>query len=116
MRNNYDKLLTIELLQARERLMKEAENYYSDKWLTGKRLTELYPCFTTNWLKNYGAYLPRTRVTIYDDHDNEYNSSWGYSLNRIEEMLSKGYVESKDYRFYVNEDRTVFTHRMYSGW
>lgn len=112
MRNNYDKTLAIELLNARKRLIEEAENYYSDKWLTGKGLTKLYPCFTTNWLKNYGQYLRRTRVSIWDDNENSYCSSWGYSLNHIEEMMSKGYVQCNGTRFYFNENKTEFTSKM----
>lgn len=60
-----------------------------DKWVTGKELTKLYPCFSTSWLRQNGCYLPRTRATIYDDDGNEQNSKWGYSLNRIKKLLNK---------------------------
>jgi len=85
MGKRYDRLLKAEMLSARKRLMEEVERYYSDKWVTGKELTKLYPCFSTSWLRQNGCYLPRTRATIYDDDGNEQNSKWGYSLNRIKQ-------------------------------
>lgn len=108
MRNNYDRLLKAEILNARKRLMEEAEKYYSDKWVTGKELTKLYPCFSTSWLRQNGCYLPRTRVPLYDDNENEQNSKWGYSLNRIKQYIEREYVEINYKRYYFNEDRTEF--------
>lgn len=113
MRNNYDKLLKLQMLHARERMIEEAEKYYTDKWVTGKELTKLYPCFTTSWLRQNGCFLPRTRVTLYDDNENEQNSKWGYSLNRIKEYIERGYVEVNYKRYYFNEDKTEFEVR---GW
>ena len=108
MRNNYDHLLKAQMLSARKRLMEEAEKYYSDKWITGKELTKLYPCFSTSWLRQNGCYLPRTRATLYDDEENCQNSKWGYSLNRIKQYIEKGYVEVNYKRYYFNEDKTEF--------
>ena len=107
MGKRYDRLLKAEMLSARKRLMEEVERYYSDKWVTGKELTKLYPCFSTSWLRQNGCYLPRTRATIYDD-ENEQNSKWGYSLNRINQFIERGYVEINDKRYYINEDKTEF--------
>ena len=101
-------MLMAEMLSERKRLMEDAEKYYSDKWITGKELTKLYPCFTTSWLRQNGCYLPRTRATIYDDDENEQNSKWGYSLNRINQFIERGYVEINDKRYYINEDKTEF--------
>ena len=100
-------MLKAEMIAARRELMEEAEKYYSDKWVTGKELTKLYPCFSTSWLRQNGCYLPRTRATIYDD-ENEQNSKWGYSLNRINQFIERGYVEINDKRYYINEDKTEF--------
>ena len=108
MGKRYDRMLMAEMLSERKRLMEEAEKYYSDKWITGKELTKLYPCFTTSWLRQNGCYLPRTRATIYDDDENEQNSKWGYSLNRINQFIERGYVEINDKRYYINEDKTEF--------
>ena len=101
-------MLMAEKLSERKRLMEEAEKYYSDKWVTGKELTKLYPCFTTSWLRQNGCYLPRTRATIYDDDENEQNSKCGYSLNRIKQYIERGYVEINYKRYYFNEDKTEF--------
>lgn len=101
-------MLMAEMLSERKRLMEEAEKYYSDKWVTGKELTKLYPCFTTSWLRQNGCYLPRTCATIYDDDENEQNSKWGYSLNRIKQYIERGYVEINYKRYYFNEDNTEF--------
>ena len=101
-------MLMAEMLSERKRLIEETEKYYSDKWVTGKELTKLYPCFSTSWLRQNGCYLPRTRVTLYDDNENEQNSKWGYSLNRINEYIEKGYVEVNYKRYYFNEDKTEF--------
>ena len=106
-------MLKAEIISARKRLMEEAEKYYSDKFVTGKELTKLYPCFTKSWLSSYGCHLPRTRATIYDDDENEQNSQWGYSLNRIKEYIERGYVEVNYKRYYFNEDKTEFEVR---GW
>lgn len=108
MGKRYDRMLMAEMLSERKRLMEEAEKYYSDKWITGKELTKLYPCFTTSWLRQNGCYLPRTRATIYDDDENEQNSKWGYSLNRIKQYIERGYVEINYKRYYFNEDKTEF--------
>lgn len=108
MGKRYDRMLMAEMLSERKRLMEEAEKYYSDKWVTGKELTKLYPCFTTSWLRQNGCYLPRTRATIYDDDENEQNSKWGYSLNRIKQYIERGYVEINYKRYYFNEDNTEF--------
>ncbi len=96
------------MLSARKRLMEEVESYYFDKWVTGKELTKLYPCFSTSWLRQNGCYLPRTRATIYDDDENEQNSKWGYSLNRIKQYIERGYVKINYKRYYFNEDNTEF--------
>ena len=108
MGKRYDRMLMAEMLSERKRLMEEAEKDYSDKWVTGKELTKLYPCFTTSWLRQNGCYLPRTRATIYDDDENEQNSKWGYSLNRIKQYIERGYVEINYKRYYFNEDNTEF--------
>jgi hypothetical protein len=108
MGKRYDRMLMAEMLSERKRLMEEAEKYYSDKWVTGKELTKLYPCFTTSWLRQNGCYLPRTRATIYDDDENEQNSKWGYSLNRIKQYIERGYVEINYKRYYFIEDNTEF--------
>ena len=108
MGKRYDRMLMAEMLSERKRLMEDAEKYYSDKWITGKELTKLYPCFTTSWLRQNGCYLPRTRATIYDDDENEQNSKWGYSLNRIKQYIERGYVEINYKRYYFNEDKTEF--------
>ena len=101
-------MLMAEMLSARKRLMEDAEKYYFDKWITGKELTKLYPCFSTSWLRQNGCFLPRTRATIYDDVENEQNSKWGYSLNRIKQYIERGYVEINYKRYYFNEDKTEF--------
>lgn len=108
MGKRYDRMLMAEMLSERKRLMEEAEKYYSDKWVTGKELTKLYPCFSTSWLRQNGCFLPRTRATIYDDDENEQNSKWGYSLNRIKQYIERGYVEINYKRYYFNEDNTEF--------
>lgn len=46
MGKRFDGMLRAEMLSARKRLMEESEKYYSDKWVTGKELTKLYPCFS----------------------------------------------------------------------
>ena len=114
MRNNYDHLLKAQMLSARKRLMEEAEKYYSDKWITGKELTKLYPCFSTSWLRQNGCFLPRTRATVYDNDENEQNSKWGYSLNRIKQYIERGYVEINYKRYYFNEENTEF--RVFALW
>lgn len=108
MAKRFDGMLRAEIIAARRQLMEKAEKYYSDKWVTGKELTKLYPCFSTSWLRQNGCYLPRTRVNLYDDNENEQNSKWGYSLNRINEYIERGYVEVNYKRFYFNEDKTAF--------
>ena len=108
MGKRYDRMLMAEMLSERKRLMEDAEKYYSDKWITGKELTKLYPCFSTSWLRQNGCFLPRTRATIYDDDENEQNSKWGYSLNRIKQYIERGYVEINYKRYYFNEDKTDF--------
>lgn len=108
MGKRYDRMLMAEMLSERKRLMEEAEKYYSDKFVTGKELTKLYPCFTKSWLSSYGCFLPRTRATIYDDYENEQNSQWGYSLNGIRRCIERGYVEVNYKRYYFNEDKTAF--------
>ena len=108
MAKRFDGMLKAEIIAARKRLMEEAEKYYSDKFVTGKELTKLYPCFTKSWLSSYGCHLPRTRVTIYDDDENEQNSQWGYSLNGIKRCIERGYVEVNYKRYYFNKDNTAF--------
>ena len=108
MGKRYDRMLMAEMLSARKRLIEDAEKYYSDKFVTGKELTKLYPCFSTSWLRQNGCYLPRTRATIYDDGGNEQNSKWGYSLNRIKQYIERKYVEINYMRYYINEDNTEF--------
>ena len=116
MRNSYDKLLKLQMLHARERMTEEAEKYYSDKWVTGKELTKLYPCFTKSWLSSYGCVLPRTRATIYDDDENEQNSQWGYSLNGINRAIERGYVQCHGKRFFFNKDNTGFSVQSWWGY
>lgn len=116
MGKRYDRMLMAEMLSERKRLMEEAEKYYSDKWVTGKELTKLYPCFTTSWLRQNGCYLPRTRATIYDDDENEQNSKWGYSLNGIERAIERGYVQCQGKRYHFNKDKTSFSVQSWWGY
>jgi len=93
-RNPNDRFgLKAEMLSARKRLMEEAEKYYSDKWVTGKELTKLYPCFSANWPRRNGEYLPRTRAYITSDDGKLQCSQWGYSLNRIEKYITEGFIK-----------------------
>lgn len=115
MAKRFDGLLRAEIIAARRDLMKEVEKYYSDKYVTGKELTKLYPCFTKSWLSSNGCHLPRTRVTIYDDNGNEQNSQWGYSLNGIERAFERGYVQGYGKRYYFNADKTGFEVRSWWG-
>ncbi len=46
MAKRFDGMLRAEIIAARRQLMEEAKKYYSDKFVTGKELTKLYPCFT----------------------------------------------------------------------
>ena len=115
MGKRYDSMLKAEMLSARKRLIEEVERYYSDKWVTGKELTKLYPCFSTSWLRQNGCYLPRTRATIYDDGGNEQNSKWGYSLNGIERAIERGYVQCHGKRYHFNKDNTSFSVQTWWG-
>ena len=116
MAKRFDGLLRAEIIAARRQLMEEVEKYYSEKWVTGKELTKLYPCFTKSWLSSNGCHLPRTRVTLYDDDGNEQNSQWGYSLNRIKKAIEKGYVQCRGKRFYFNKDNTGFSVQSWWGY
>ena len=104
------------MLHAKERMIEEAEKYYFDKWITGKELTKLYPCFTTSWLRQNGCFLPRTRATIYDDYENEQNSQWGYSLNGIKRCIERGYVQCHGKRYFFNKDNTGFSVQSWWGY
>ena len=116
MAKRFDGMLRAEIIAARRQLMEEAEKYYSDKFVTGKELTKLYPCFTKSWLSSNGCFLPRTRATIYDDDENEQNSQWGYSLNGIKRCIERGYVQCHGKRYFFNKDNTGFSVQSWWGY
>lgn len=81
--------LTREAIQdAIQDAMAEAREQYDEVWLTADDLCSRLPMFTRDWLKRYGAKVPRERITYTDDATQTVrHSRWMYPLHRIERAI-----------------------------
>lgn len=66
--------------------------YYeeNDEILTAVQVSELFPCFTKDWLRRYGKYIPRERVLQWADETCK--DKYGYSRILLQELLYKGKI------------------------
>ena len=68
----------------------EAQEMYSERWVTGEELCRELGCFTPQFLKLYGRSLPRECVRVTDAEGNEHRTRWCYPLRRIRRMMAEG--------------------------
>ena len=68
----------------------EAQEMYSERWVTGEELCRELGCFTPQFLKLYGRSLPRECVRVTDAEGNEHRTRWCYPLRRIRRMMGEG--------------------------
>lgn len=77
-----------EIAQVVNEAVKRALEGLSEKWLTGKQLSEQFGMFNHTWLKTYGHLLPRTRVTVTGE-DGVHSTGWAYPMHKIQRMIGE---------------------------
>ena len=83
----------IELKGVVRRTMEEQMEMYSEVWLTGEQLCQVFGTFTKSWLKRYGQALPRRQPGVTDERGERHESSWLYPRNKIQRMFASGEIE-----------------------
>lgn len=68
----------------------EAQEVYSEQWLTGEQLCAEVGFFTKEWLKRYGQTLPRERVRVILPDGKEHQTAWCYPKKKILRMVAEG--------------------------
>ena len=85
-----DKQTRMAVASAVKKAAIEANEIYSERWLTADQLCETIGFFTKDWLKRYGSKLPRECVRVKDDNGVEHRTCWCYPLKRILRMVADG--------------------------
>lgn len=68
----------------------EANEIYSEEWISGQQLCDEIGFFTKEWLKRYGQLLPRECVRVTDSEGILHRTGWSYPKKKILRMLSNG--------------------------
>lgn len=68
----------------------EAQEIYSERWVTGEELCRTVSMLTPQWLKLYGQTLPRECVRVTDGEGVEHRTRWAYPMKRILRMVADG--------------------------
>ena len=69
---------------------REANEIYTEQWLTGDQLCKTIGLFTKEWLKRYGNKLPRECVRVKDENGVEHRTCWCYPLKKILRLIAEG--------------------------
>ena len=64
----------------------------NEVWVNAAKLAEQVQFLSKDFLKRYGHFLPRERVTIVDEDGIEHKSGWCYPLHRILRMVHDGEI------------------------
>ena len=68
----------------------DAEEIYSERWVTGAELCAIVGMFTKDWLENFGWKLPRERIEVICDDGKKRVTRCGYPINEIKRMIHDG--------------------------
>lgn len=61
-----------------------------ERFVTGKRLCEMYQMFTPSWVKTYGHLLPRIKAAVLDETTGErFHTGWAYNVAAIQKMIDR---------------------------
>lgn len=63
---------------------------YDEEWVTGDQLGEVMPFFSKDWLRRYGAMIPRERLSVKDLRGEIHRTCWCYPKKRLLRMLNNG--------------------------
>lgn len=64
----------------------------NEVWVNAAKLAEQVQFLSKEFLKRYGHFLPRERVTIVDEEGIEHKSGWCYPIHRILRMVHDGEI------------------------
>ena len=82
---------------------KQAQN---ERYVTGKRLCEMFQMFTPSRLKSWGETLPRIRATYVSEDGKSEQSGWAYNVAAIQKMIDRNELV-----FVMNpKDECVYKH------
>ena len=83
----------MELKAVIRRTMEEEMEMYSEVWLTGDQLCQVFGTFTKSWLERYGHSLPRKQPRVTDELGETHGNKWLYPRNKIQRMFASGEIE-----------------------
>ncbi len=83
----------MELKSVVRRTMEEQMEMYSEVWLTGDQLCQVFGTFTKSWLERYGHSLPRKQPKVTDELGETHGNKWLYPRNKIQRMFASGEIE-----------------------
>ena len=65
-----------------------------ERFVTGKRLCEMYQMFIPSWVKTYGHLLPRIKAAVLDETTGErFHTGWAYNVAAIQKMIDGNRLE-----------------------
>lgn len=83
----------MELKSVVRRTMEEQMEMYSEVWITGDQLCQVFGTFTKSWLERYGHSLPRKMPRVTDENGDAHGNKWLYPRNKIQRMFATGEIE-----------------------
>lgn len=88
-----DKTLRIEICAEVKKAVMEANESYTEVWLSADDLLKQFGMFTKEWLKRYGHTLPRTRAEVEDEDGTVHCTRWAYPRNKIQKLISTNKIK-----------------------
>lgn len=68
----------------------EMQEAYDEQWVVADQLCQDIPLFTKEWLKRYGALLPRECIRVKDVDGGSHNTRWCYPKKKILRLIADG--------------------------
>lgn len=78
-----------ELMEVMTAAIRAAGVGRTEKFVTGKRLCEMFQMFTLSRLKSWGETLPRIRATFVSEDGKSEQSGWAYNVAEIQKMIDR---------------------------
>jgi len=84
-----DKEIRKELAELVGSAITAATRAQNERFVTGKRLCEMFQMFTPSRLKTWGETLPRIRATFISKDGESEQTGWAYNVREIQKMIDR---------------------------
>jgi len=84
-----DRETRMELAEVIGNAIAAAKQAQNERYVTGKRLCEMFQMFTPSRLKTWGETLPRIRATFISEDGESEQTGWAYNVAEIQKMIDR---------------------------